>query len=185
MAENNIVLPGEEIGTEEEYSAGVGTFVQDSHVVSSITGKLDNSNRTLSVVRKSSLTVLEPGTVVIGLVDNIAEPVALVIVEPEDNERSRFATSSAYCILHASYVKRGYVKNIRDEIRIGDIIRAKVVAFKNGEHHISCEDDDCGVIKAFCSSCRHALDKKPAGLECPNCGRRENRKLSSTYRNSF
>ncbi|MDE1797984.1 MAG: exosome complex RNA-binding protein Csl4 [Candidatus Micrarchaeota archaeon] len=180
--EPKFVLPGQEIGTEEEYVAGVGTYVENAKIYAALTGQLTEENRTLSVVPKRRLSPMAVGTEVIGQIDNISDPVALVVVEPQGTEATRFGTSSAYCILHASYVKRGYVKSVRDELRIGDIIRARVTEFKNGEYHIATDDEHLGAIKAFCASCRHPLEKKPTGLQCPNCGRRENRKLADDYR---
>lgn len=177
-----LVLPGEEIGTEEEYVAGPGTYVEDAHIRATIAGPLQSDNRVLSVEPPHRLSALQKGSVVLGQVANIVEPVALVVVEPEKTPDSRFSNSNAYCILHVSYIKRGFVKNIRDELRIGDLIRARVVEFKNNEFHLSTDDDNCGVIKAYCSSCRHALEKKPTGLQCTECGRRENRKLAPDYR---
>jgi exosome complex component CSL4 len=176
-----IVVPGQEVGIEEEFSSGTGTYMEKGNVLSTLLGTLAEEGRTLSVKRPKRLTQIAVGTMVTGIVDNIAEPVALVIVEGEGDENTRFSQSNAYFILHASQIKRGYVKNVRDEIRIGDIIRAKVVEEKNGEFHISTEDEDCGVLKGFCCACRHELVKKPTGLECSSCGRRENRKIAKGY----
>ncbi len=178
---NKVVMPGEEVGVEEEFAAGEGTYVQGGMVYSTVGGKLSDEGRTLSVAPPRRLSPVKVGTLVTGHVDNIAEPVALVVVEGDGQEGVRFSKSNAYFILHASRIKRGYVKNVRDEIRIGDIIRAKVVEEKNGEFHISTEDEECGVLKGFCTACRHTLAKKPTGLECSSCGRRENRKIAKGY----
>jgi len=176
------VAPGSIVGTEEEFVSGAGTYAQDGSIFAAIAGELVNDNRMLSVKQEAMLVPLRVGINVVGVIDNITEPVALVVVEGQDSTDSRFSKSNAYVVLHASRIKRGYVKNVRDEYRIGDIIRAKISEEKNGEYHISTEDEDCGCLKAFCSSCRHGLDKKPTGLECPACGRRENRKLAKDYR---
>lgn len=174
-------MPGQEVGTEEEFVSGSGTYVQNGIIYSTLSGELKDEARVLSVAQAGRLSPLKLGAAITGIVDNIAEPVGLVIVEGDGGADTRFSTDSNYCILHASRIKRGYVKNVRDEIRIGDIIRAKIVEVKNGEMHISTEDEDCGVLKAFCCSCRHPLVKKPTGLECRACGRRENRKIAQGY----
>lgn len=177
------VMPGEPVGTEEEFVSGAGTHVENGTIYSSISGVLHDDSRTLSVSRDARLSKMAVGAKAIGRIDNISEPVALVVMEGEEDEIARYPKSDAYLILHASRIKRGYVKNVRDEYRIGDIIKAKIAEEKSGELHISTEDDDCGCLKAFCSSCRHPLVRKPTGLECGNCGRRENRKLASGYGN--
>ncbi len=176
------VFPGQELGMEEEYAAGPGTYMENGIIRASVEGTVERQERTISIRPSARLSTLENGTTLIGCIDNISEPVALVVVDAVPDAKNRFVKSSDYCILHASYVKRGYVKNLRDEYRIGDIIRARVIMKKNGETHISTEDADCGCVKAFCSACRTPLDKKASGLECPACGRRENRRLAEDYR---
>jgi exosome complex component CSL4 len=183
MVDEKIVMPGQEVGTEEEFVSGSGSYVQEGITYATLRGRLVDTGKVLTVEQKQKLSPLKVGITITGAVDNIAEPVALVIVEGDGGNEARYPRNADYCILHASRIKRGYVKNVRDEIRIGDIIRAKIVEEKNGEFHISTEEDDCGVLKAFCCACRHALVKKPTGLECSSCGRRENRKVSKDYAN--
>ena len=86
-------------------------------------------------------------------------------------------------MLHASRIKDGFVKNVRDELRIGDIVRAKISEMRQGEMHVSTEGSHFGVVKAFCSKCRHALELVGSTLTCSSCGAKENRKLASDYRN--
>lgn len=175
------VLPGTAIGVEEEYMPGPGTYVEDAKIYASVAGQVKEADRTLSIVRKNQLAIMTPGTVLVGRIEMISEPVALVLVEPTPTDAARFGSSSAFCVLHASYIKRGFVKNVRDELKAGDIIRAKVVEYKNGEYKISTDDEDCGCLKAFCTKCRHGLEKKPTGLQCPNCDNRENRRMAPDY----
>ncbi len=177
-------MPGEQVGTEEEFVSGSGTYVENGLIYSSIRGVLENTNHVLSVGQAQKLHTLKVGVNVVGNIDNISEPIALVVVQGEENSESRYSQNNEYLVLHASMIKRGYVRNMRDEYRIGDIIRAKIVEEKNGEFHISTEDENCGCIKAFCAGCRTPLEKKAGMLECPNCGRKENRKLASDYRSA-
>lgn len=182
QSHGRFVLPGDALGTEEEYAGGNGTYMEKGTIYADESGHALEAQRTLSVDRRPALTPLHAGLKVIGRVENIVEPVALVVVEAEGEAHRRFLKTNAYCVLHASFVKRGYVKNVKDELRVGDIIRARVLGPKNGEFHITTEDPDCGVVKAFCCQCRHGLEKRPTGLQCPNCERRENRKLAEDYR---
>ncbi len=197
MSEQRFVLPGEEIGTEEEFVAGAGTYVEEARIFATVAGRLTDENHTLSVTAAPSLRRFKPGTLVVGRIENISEPVALAVMEGEDEEKGavaknqgpgaahasvRYPKSSGYVVLHASFIKRGYVKKVRDEYRIGDIIRGKVVEEKFGEFHISTDDPHCGCIMAFCSECRTPLEKRETLLQCPACGRRENRHLADDYR---
>ena len=186
MSEKRFVSPGEEIGTEEEYVAGFGTYVEDARIFSAISGELTDENHTLSVSGSPTLRKFANGTMVVGRIDNISEPVALSVVssDPESVKQTsdRFPSTSAYVVLHASFIKRGYVKKVRDEYRIGDLIRGRIVEEKFGEYHISTDDPHCGCLLAFCSACRTPLEKRETILQCPSCGRRENRHLADDYK---
>ena len=176
------VRPGEEVGIEEEYESGAGTLNEEGRILAAIPGTLAEEARSLQVIGHPALTPFSKGSWVVGRIENISEPVALAVVEAEEAEGHRAPKSSAYVVLHASYIKRGYVKKVRDEYRIGDVIRARVVELKNNEYHISTDDEHAGCLIAFCSACRTPMEKRPAGLQCPACERRDNRKLADDYR---
>jgi exosome complex component CSL4 len=194
--DSRFVRPGEEIGVEEEFEAGIGTFVEDGRILASIAGQLKINGRKLEVIGNPALTPFAPGTWIIGYIDNIAEPVALIVAQADEDEvnkalnanaaaiskSKRHPKSSTYVILHASYIKRGYVKNVRDEYRIGDIIRARIIGQKNDEYHASTDDPHAGCLIAFCRYCRTPMEKRPSGLQCPECERRDNRHIADDYR---
>ncbi|MCX8175331.1 MAG: exosome complex RNA-binding protein Csl4 [Candidatus Micrarchaeota archaeon] len=179
--EKKFVVPGDFIGTEEEYLAGDGTYVEGERIYSSIAGEVFESARKLSVRQKKSLRQLGVGTVFVGRVENIVEPIALVSMRVGQGE-DRFEETDEYAVLHASMIRKGFVKNVRDEYRIGDIIRAKIVDERNGEMRLSTDGENLGAIKAFCKSCRHPLKLEARLLKCENCGQKDSRKIASDYR---
>lgn len=176
------VIPGEFIGTEEEFVPSGGTYVEGESIRSSTAGVLSDSNRSLSVGRHNLLGIMSPGTIVLGRVENIVEPIALVSVLAQEGQNARFAQLPDNCVLHASRIKDGFVKNVRDELRIGDIVRAKISEIRQGEIHISTEGEQLGVVKAYCIKCRNPLALSSGVLSCSSCGNKENRKLASDYR---
>lgn len=178
-----VVLPGNSLGTEEEFLAGVDTFVEGVDILSTQSGEqsIDSDHR-VSVKAFKKPALLSPGMIVFGRVDEIFEPIALLRVIGIEQGGVRPVNSQFYCVLHVSRIKSGYAKNVRDEIKIGDIVKAVVDEIKNEEAHLSTKAPEYGVIKAFCSNCRSPLDKKERGLECPECGSKENRKLAPSYR---
>jgi exosome complex component CSL4 len=109
------------------------------------------------------------------------EPIALISIQSGAGEQ-RFGETSDYAVLHASMIKRGYVKNVRDEYKIGDIIRAKIADLRNGEFRLATDSDNLGAIKAFCAKCRHAMKIESGILQCESCGFKDNRKLANDYR---
>lgn len=177
-------MPGEPVGTEEEFIAGNGTYMEGEQIRSSAAGSLLDNARLLSVSRRNLVSPVKQGTVVLGRVENVVEPIALISVLPQQEGSVRFGLLPDNCVLHASRIKDGFVKNVRDELRIGDIVRAKIAEIRQGEVHVSTEGAQFGVIKAFCIKCRHALALVGGTLSCPECGNKENRKLASDYRNA-
>ncbi|MBS3068764.1 exosome complex RNA-binding protein Csl4 [Candidatus Micrarchaeota archaeon] len=176
------VIPGESMGTEEEFVPGLGTYVEGEEIRSSAAGMLSEEDRSLSVSRRNLLSSLRSGSVVLGRVENVVEPIALISVLPIQGGNVRFAQLPDNCVLHASRIKDGFVKNVRDELRIGDIVRAKISEIRQGEIHVSTEGAEFGVLKAFCIKCRHPLALLGGALSCSSCGNKENRKLASDYR---
>lgn len=177
-----LALPGKTLGTEEEYLAGNDTFAEGVNIIAVNVGEsVVDADRRISVKAFKKPVMLGKGAIVYGRVEEIFEPIALVRVEGV-GEGARQVCNQYYCVLHVSKISGGFAKSVRDEVRIGDIIKAVVDEIKNEEICISTKAPALGVVKAFCSNCRHPLEKKGNSLECSNCGSRENRKLASSYR---
>jgi exosome complex component CSL4 len=176
-------MPGEFLGTEEEYVPGQGSYQEGSDIYSSSLGELSIDRERRMNVRsfRPVPSTIKPGMVVYGRVEEIFEPVALVRIDPLETDTERQVQDQFYCVLHVSRVKMGYARNIRDEVRIGDIIKAVVDEISRGDVHISTKRGGMGVIKAFCSRCRNKLDSEGQALKCHNCGNSERRKLGSPY----
>ncbi|MFH1307174.1 MAG: exosome complex RNA-binding protein Csl4 [Candidatus Micrarchaeota archaeon] len=181
---SKLVAPGQKIGTEEEYVAGAGTYTEGSSIYAAVFGELIEKERTLNVFGKASIATPAIGSRIIGRIQNIVDPIAIVnVYEIEDGEHQRYPVTGENFVLKTPNIKRGYVKQIKDEYRIGDIIRAKIIDIKNGECHLSTEEDDCGCIKAFASQGkgRYPLVKTATGLVCKENDEKENRKIASDY----
>jgi exosome complex component CSL4 len=180
--DKKFVVPGDQIGTEEEYIPGPGTISESEQIVATIAGDVNDADRTLSVRQKRPLSSLVTGTTIIGVVANVVEPIALISIH-EGSGHHRFGEYPDNAVLHASMIKRGYVKNVRDEYKIGDIVRAKIADVRNGEIRLATDSDELGAIKAFCAKCRHAMKLEANLLECESCGAKDNRKIAKDYRN--
>ena len=179
--DKKFVVPGDFIGTEEEYLAGEGTFSDSEKVYAALAGEASEAARKLAVLQHKPLRSLTPGTIVIGTVENIVEPIALVSIQAGVGEH-RYEETDEYAVLHASMIKKGYVKNVRDEYKIGDIIRAKLVDERNGEMRLATDGDELGAIKAFCAKCRNPMKVESGILQCEECGTKDNRKIAKDYR---
>ncbi len=117
-------------------------------------------------------------TVIVGQVGNAQSDNVLVRIT-KVGAKSLSGTFTG--ILHVSDVSDRYVNSISDVTKPGDIIRAKVISAKNQIFHLSTNDNNLGVLYAFCSRCGNLLDVNRYDMQCPKCGNIEKRKRAPDY----
>jgi exosome complex component CSL4 len=175
------VVPGDRLGVIEEFTSGPGTYIEGGTIHSKITGRtlLDMLNKQVSVyplVQK--VTVPKVGDIVTGMVADVKSKNAILsIFQVGDKKLSGFFKGA----LHISGVSHGYVDNMFDVCRAGDIMKAKVISTENRSFFLSTADKDLGVLHAYCSLCGHVLQPRDRGMGCSSCGNFERRKLSPDY----
>jgi len=175
------VVPGDRLGVIEEFTSGPGTYVESGTIHSKITGRtlLDMLNRQVSVYPLvQTAKIPQVGDVITGLVLEVkSKNAVLQIFQIGDKMLSGFFNGA----LHISGVSHGYVDNMFNVCKEGDIMRAKVISTENRSIFLSTADKDLGVVYALCSRCGHALQLGDHGMECPKCGNFESRKISPSY----
>ena len=182
MEEEKIVIPGDMVGTSEEYLPGRGTYEEDGNIYASTTGKvgIDKKEHAVYVepVTKTPPTPRE-GDIVVGRVVDIKGSVALVELSRIKGALDREIAGNTSAAIHISNVKDSYVQDLAQEFGYQDIVKAKVIDTKN--MRLSTVDKNLGVITSLCSRCKSPLKYENGKLKCPQCERRETRKLSSDY----
>jgi len=175
------VYPGEQLGVIEEFLPGAGTYIENGEIYSSGTGRLslDFNRKEISITAQTHLPrIPKADSVVVGLVVAASEKTATIKIEQLDDKELDIPFSG---IMHVSDVSRTYVKNLTDALKVGDIVRAKVISTKNREFHLTIREDMLGVIKAICVICGQTLTQQRNGLRCPNCGEIARRKTAADY----
>ncbi len=175
-----IVLPGELLGIEEEILSNEQTFTDKGNVFSSVIGEKTTENRLEQVKTKKFARMLKQGDVVVGRVQDLYDSVSLIVIESESNVGVRKAIGSTYAFMRITELVRGsgYVKSFRQHIKIGDILRAKVIEVTPLGTYLSITEKEMGVLKAHCSECHKQLSQRGRLLICDYCGNKENRKLA-------
>lgn len=179
-----MVLPGDYIGISEEYLPGFGVYSEKDKLYSSNIGNLDLDirNHVAKVMVKTRIPKMQsPGIIVIGIVVNVMENIALIDLIPFKSKNFVFVPQGTTAVLHVSKVKRGFIKELSKEIKAGDIIRVKIIEVSKHTVSLTTDGKDLGVIKAYCSICRHELTKRGPGLFCDNCKNKEYRKTAYDY----
>jgi exosome complex component CSL4 len=174
-----ILLPGDHVGPGEVYEASASTYVDKDEVYASTMGELEEGARGLKThVKKLQL---ERGSVVYGIVINVFDNFAIVVLAPEKSPEGKFAGVDEGKIL-VKFASKEYTRSMRDAFKIGDIVRAKITEIDGDTAMLTTAFPEYGVIKAFCSRDKTPLVKEGRDLVCPMCKGRERRKLATDYR---
>ncbi|MCR3884096.1 exosome complex RNA-binding protein Csl4 [Methanotrichaceae archaeon M04Ac] len=179
---SNFVIPGEVVGTAEEFLPGEGTYVRGEHLRASTTGviEVDAKNRSAKVLPRINAPVtLRNGDVVVGQITDLKESLAILRLAFKRGCEERPIHNSE-ALIHISRVKNSYVKDIRSVLGLRDIIKAKIID-DTPTIGLSIVDGDLGVVKAYCGRCATPLRIEGDRLVCPDCGQVESRKLSTDF----
>ncbi len=175
VAKQKIVVPGEQIATEEEYTAGENTYVKDGKILSKTLGtlNLDEENKEANVKGKK-VEELAYGDIVTGKVIMVKESTAVIeLLSAEGNKRIMGITTAQLPIRNIS---NEYVTELNKILKIGDIIKAKVVMSSPLAIDLNTKELGLGVIKAYCSNCRKEMSFNNNKMVCLDCGSIEDRK---------
>ncbi|MDO8647137.1 MAG: exosome complex RNA-binding protein Csl4 [Candidatus Diapherotrites archaeon] len=183
--DSNIVMPGDFLSTEEEFTPGLNAFSNDEGRVLSDSVGIPSFNiqkHEVDVDKKSrTVKVAGIGNVVFGRImlvkDNM---VVLELFGSECNGEPRRLLQSSGTIM-VSRVSNNYVKRLDDEFRIGDLVKAKIVESNSYGIELTTSEPNLGVIRAFCITCRQELGMFSGKLKCTNCGSQEQRKTATDY----
>jgi exosome complex component CSL4 len=182
LEKRGFVLPGELVGTTEEFKPGDGTAVIAGDIHSTATGNvlIDRRARVVSV-KPNTITpnILKIGDIVYGRISDVRESGASVEVAGIEGKENRQIVNVRPGDIHVSNVRDSYVKRLADEFRPSDIVRAKVVDVER--MRLTTAEDSLGVVKAYCSSCKGELVLEGKKLKCPVCNMTETRKISTEY----
>jgi exosome complex component CSL4 len=182
LEKGGFVLPGELVGTTEEFKPGSGTAVSVGDIYSTATGNviINRKARVVSVKPNTLIpNILKVGDIVYGKITDVRESGAMVEIAGIEGKEDREVVNSRLGDIHVSNVKDSYVKRLSDEFRPFDIIKARVVDVER--LRLTTSEPSLGVVKAYCSNCRGELVLEGKKLKCPACNMTETRKISSEY----
>lgn len=178
--EKKLVLPGDHLSSAEEAEPGENTYSEKDEVYSATAGE-NTSEVGRASVRTKGRVLQQPsaGMNVYGVVIKASLNKAIVgcISSSEAEGGGRGVQFDA--VLPVMAIRNDYVRDIRDEVKIGDIIKARVDKVERTGYEISMKGHDCGVVVAFCPRCRQRMDLSERIFICPDCHWKERRKLPS------
>lgn len=177
-----VAIPGEVLGSVEEFFPGEGVIEINGKVIATVFGKVEiDSNLKIHVKRIRAWPEIKEGIDVYGIVSDIIEDFVIVEIICVDKIERDVIGGEATAALHISKITRQYVDDIGKFYRIGDILRAKVIKAKPSIR-LETIDKKYGVILARCTRCRRPLEYIHGKLYCLPCQRIETRKIAEDYR---
>ncbi len=181
MTENREVFPGDEIAVEEEYLAADGTFVCNGKIYASQIGRLvlDDDECIARVISPNPPNMLKEGDTVYAVVNDTRKTMVTATALCREGT-DRAIASSTDATLHVSKISPNYTSSTSEEMRKGDLIRARVIGTKPSLQ-LTTKDAHLGVVRAQCGLCKTELVRKGENLFCPKCRRSQPRKLADDY----
>ena len=180
-----LLFPGNFIANAEEFLPGEGTYVEDGKIYASEVGTVekDLEKRVVSVECKvgKAPSMQKRGLITLGVVAKTSEKAGFIDLLPTEDKSRRYFPISASTVLRVNNIRRGFVKSLSDEFKVGDIVRVKIIEAEPNNVVVSTEGPNLGVIKAFCAKCRTPLVKKGDELVCPACGWKGHRHMANDY----
>ena len=180
----DFVIPGDFLATAEEFVPGDGAYEEDGKIYSSCTGVVlvDVQTKHISVFpRALGPPALKRDDVVVGRVEGVRDQSANIYIGVLRGREDRELPLPNMGTIHVSQVHTGYVKEMHDQFKPGDIVRARVLNARREPVQLSTAGDDLGVIVASCARCYALLGREDSKLRCSECSNLEFRKLASDY----
>jgi len=180
------VLPGEHIAGAEEAIPGENTYLENDDIFSSAFGEVRERERKVEVVWEKSrhMAQVQPGMELYCLARKVSPTKAFLDCTPAADVDRHGSAMEVSAVLPVQNIKSGYVRDMRDEVRTGDVLKARIAKIERSGVDVSINGPPYGVVKAYCTGCRNGMVLKNGALICNNCGRTEQRKLSEEYPSS-
>jgi len=174
-----LIVPGEMLGIEEEMTGNDNTYNENGEIFSAVIGKETvNEKRQIHVVPKKSVRMLKRGDIVYGKIMDLFGTVAMIDIAGANEKERAVIDSYAYLKITEIAKNAGFIRDFRQFMRIGDILKAKIIDVSPLGTYMTIADQGLGIVKAHCSKCRTELAHRGRLLICPECGNKEERKLA-------
>jgi len=181
VTEKELVTPGDKVAVIEEYTAGEYVYEENGFLRAAALGVLnaDRVNHVLSVIPSRRPLIPKAKDAVYAQVSYVRSLYALTrIYEVEGRGLLPIPFTG---IIHVSYALSEPVRDMHDLLRIGDIIRAKVLSDEGPPFHLTLRGREFGVVLSWCPNCVKPLYKRGNYLFCSICRTSYRKKISSLY----
>jgi exosome complex component CSL4 len=205
MSQDNqeLVLPGERLATEEEFASSANTYIENGQIYSAIAGKVSIADGKISVHnQKKEIKKLRRNMLVLGTVTDDMRAVLFVKLDNVvAGGKEYMALKDGKILLpkerHGDRGGRGGFRggDRRPQMHqmpqqtpkpcgVGDVILARVLGEEDDTYALKLDEPETGVVYAICEICGGELEESHDrnGFVCKSCKHVEYRKVSSLYK---
>jgi len=174
-----VALPGDFLSSPEEFLAGQNTYEQGDSVRASLPGRVERDLSKREVAVRPIVVALTPkvGDVVVGQVEAAMTSTAGVRI----SYLNGVETLAGFPGTISTRSERAGRGERRTYVKLGDVVRARVVSTLNGMNQLSIDEPHLGVIAAMCSVCGAVLVRGDGRAKCEQCGNVEERKFADDF----
>jgi exosome complex component CSL4 len=174
------VLPGDRLAVSEEFLPGPHTYDDSGSIRALVTGRVhrDPKSMEISVEPVVKPNLIKVGDIVVGQVESTQSSAASVKISYV-NEITTDKDFSGSLSLRSGRPGRGGPRG--PPVKLGDVVRCRVVSLLNGIIHLAINEDETGVVYALCGNCGRPLLRGGNKAKCDECGNVEERKLASDF----
>jgi exosome complex component CSL4 len=105
----------------------------------------------------------------------------MVLVQVQAVEgKERAVTGETEGTIHISKISEEFTEDVRREMRVGDLVRGRIIQSKPSLQ-LATNEPTLGVVHGFCTRCRLPMEKQGRQLYCDRCERTESRKVATVY----
>jgi exosome complex component CSL4 len=127
---------------------------------------LENENIDKILKNIKQKRALEEGDVIVGVVVQTTDKIAIINI---DYKNQHVLSPSSSGVLFINNVSDGYIDKMGDIVRIGDIVRAKIIEKDKFGFKLAINEEDLGVIKSNCYNCKAELQLTSNSIKCLKC----------------
>lgn len=178
-----VAMPGDSLATPEEFLPGRNTYEGDGSIRALLVGRVvrDTKKMEIGVEPLAGRRTPSVGDFVTGQIEAVQSSSANMKIYYM-NGKQTLGGFSGTIFLRDERAGRGMR---RTQVKLGDIVRAKVFSTLNGIIQLSIDDHHSGVMYALCSNCGMPLSRADGRARCLECGNVEERKFADDFGRDF
>ena len=193
MNNDNLMFPGDNLSTEEEFVSSRNTFIDNGNIHASVIGKTVVKDGTIMVESISKeIKSFYRGMYVLGEITDDLHTIVFVKIENFKKDKDVYISFKSGKIIMKSHAPNnrqrhdGHSENKTEykPFGIGDIILARITFDDKDVYTLDCGSSELGVVHSKCALCDASLQLIDNVLHCSNCELDISKKTSIMYNNS-